>query len=374
MDNDCGNHMRKNMIFDETTSWNWEDESEHLSLDDYESSNVDDEEDRGVPPPQCSNPTPPQSPPDHVADSSPKSPIRKTRSLQEIYEVSEFALYTNDLIYMGTNIHMIEDFKQRMMEEFEMADFGIMKYFLGIQVKQSGGEILTSQEKYIEVLLKKFHLDNCNPVFSPMATSDKLQNDVGSEKIDAQLFRNLVGSLIYLTNTRPDIVHAVMTGEVLWMTEVIWGGSLDDRRSTSGYLFSLGTIVVSWSSKKQKSVALSSAEAEYIAASNTTCEGIWLRRILEDLQQVQKEATTIYCDNMSAIAMRKNHVFHSRSKHIELRHYFIRDMVNKEEISLEYVGTKEQLADFLTKAIPVEKFEKSRDMLKIANYEGVLKM
>ncbi|KAG6433493.1 hypothetical protein SASPL_105107 [Salvia splendens] len=227
------------------------------------------------------------------------------------------------LIYMGTNMQMIADFKKRMMKEFEMTDLGIMKYFLGIQVKQSGGEIVISQEKYIEDLLKKFHMENYNPVFSPMATNDKLKKDDGSEKVDAQLFRSLVGSLIYLTNTRPDIVQAVgmlsrflneptklhfaaakrimryLQGtkrmgikyvkeidlKLIGYTDSDWGGSLDDRKSTSGYLFSLGTNIVSWSSKKQKTVALSSAEAEYIAASDATCEGIWLRRLLEDLQQ-----------------------------------------------------------------------------------------
>ncbi|KAG6399857.1 hypothetical protein SASPL_141342 [Salvia splendens] len=298
--------VARDAIFDETTLWNWEGKSaEHLSQNDfYESSNVEDETEHGVPPPQSPNPTV-QIPPDHIADSSSESPIRKTRSLREIYE-------------------MIADFKKRMMKEFEMTDLGIMKYFLGIQVKQSGGEIVISQEKYIEDLLKKFHMENCNPVFSPMATNDKLKKDDGSEKVDAQLFRSLVGSLIYLTNTRPDIVQAVgmlsrflnestklhfaaakrimryLQGtkrmgikyvkeidlKLIGYTDSDWGGSLDDRKSTSGYLFSLGTNIVSWSSKKQKTVALSSAEAEYIAASDATCEGIWLRRLLEDLQQV----------------------------------------------------------------------------------------
>ncbi|KAG6407721.1 hypothetical protein SASPL_130718 [Salvia splendens] len=247
--------VARDAIFDETTLWNWEGKSaEHLSQNDfYESSNVEDETEHGVPPPQ--------------------SPIL---------------------------LQMIADFKKRMMKEFEMTDLGIMKYFLGIQVKQSGGEIVISQEKYIEDLLKKFHMENCNPVFSPMATNDKLKKDDGSEKVDAQLFRSLVGSLIYLTNTRPDIVQAVEIDlKLIGYTNSDWGGSLDDRKSTSGYLFSLGTNIVSLSSKKQKTVALSSVEAEYIAASDATCE--------------------------------------------------------------------EQLADFLTKAVPVEKFEKSRDMLKIAN-------
>lgn len=314
-------------------------------------------------------------------------------------------IYVDDLIYTGTNIRLVEDFKRKMMNEFEMTDLGVMKYFLGIQVKQSKGEIFISQEKYTEDLLKKFHMENCKSISTPMAANDKLRKDDGAKKIDAKLFRSLVGSLIYLTNTRPDIVQAVSMisrfmnepsqlhfaaakrvvrylqgtkkigikyvkeneSKLIGYSDSDWGGSLDDRKSTSGYLFCLGTNVVSWSSKKQKTVALSSAEAEYIAVTDATCEAIWLRRLLADLKQVQKQPTVIYCDNMSTIAMTKNPVFHSRTKHIELRHHFIRDMVSNGEISLEFIGTNEQPADFLTKAIYVEKFQKARDILKIAN-------
>ncbi|KAH9726202.1 hypothetical protein KPL70_008169 [Citrus sinensis] len=139
------------------------------------------------------------------------------------------------------------------------------------------------------------------------------------------------------------------------------------RKSTSGYLFCLGTNVISWSSRKQKSVALSSAEAEYIAATESVCEAVWLRRILKDLQFNQDAATTIYCDNMSAIALTKNPVFHAKSKHIELRYHYIRDLVSKGEVNMEFISTNEQPADFLTKAIIIEKFEKFKKQLKITN-------
>ncbi|XP_022865913.1 uncharacterized protein LOC111385730 [Olea europaea var. sylvestris] len=112
-------------------------------------------------------------------------------------------IYVDDLIYTGTNIRLVEDFKRKMMNEFEMTDLGVMKYFLAIQVKQSKGEIFISQEKYTEDLLKKFHMENCKSVSTPMAANDKLRKDDGAKKIDAKLFRSLVGSLIYLTNTRP---------------------------------------------------------------------------------------------------------------------------------------------------------------------------
>lgn len=134
-----------------------------------------------------------------------------------------------------------------------------------------------------------------------------------------------------------------------------------------------GTKVISWCSKKQKTVALSSAEAEYIAATDAACEAIWLRRMLFDLKQSQHHPTTIHCDNMSAIAMTKNTVFHARSKHIELRHHLIRDLVNKGEISLDFINTNDQPADILTKAVTTEKFDKVKKQLKITNKEVVLK-
>lgn len=214
-----------------------------------------------------------------------------------------------------------------------------------------------------------------------------------------------MGSLIYLTNTRPDIVYPVSlvsrfmqepsslhysaakrilrylkgtknhclkytkeeNNRLTGYTDSDWAGSIDDRKSTSGYVFFLGTKPISWSSRKQKTVALSSAEAEYVSASDAACEAIWLRRILNDVEQVEKGPTTILCDNMSAIAMTKNPVFHSRTKHIELRHHFIRDLVQDGEVSLKFINTNEQVADIFTKSVSTEKFTKFKESLGITN-------
>ncbi|KAF7144341.1 hypothetical protein RHSIM_Rhsim05G0019000 [Rhododendron simsii] len=150
-------------------------------------------------------------------------------------------------------------------------------------------------------------------------------------------------------------------------TDSDWAGSIDDRKSTSGYVFCLGSKIISWSSKKQRTIALSLAEEEYIAAIDATCEAVWLSRILFDMEHKEEGPTVIYCDNMSAIAMSKNPVFHGRTKHIELRHHFIRDLVQNREIQLEFVNMKEQLADIMTKAVAADKYSQFQEIMKITN-------
>ncbi|KAG6485141.1 hypothetical protein ZIOFF_053670 [Zingiber officinale] len=129
------------------------------------------------------------------------------------------------------------------------------------------------------------------------------------------------------------------------------GGSLDDMKSTSGYCFSFGSATFSWLSKKQQSVAQSSAEAEYISASVATSQAIWLRRILGDLGHHQIEGTVLYCDNKSAIAMAKNLVHHSRTRHIALKHHFIRQAIEDKEIQLEFCRSEEQLKEQFASAL-----------------------
>ncbi|KAG6493852.1 hypothetical protein ZIOFF_048855 [Zingiber officinale] len=347
------------------------------------------------------------APTDDSESDSPQSPNEPSLYVK-VGEKGNFlivCLYVDDVIYTGTDIKMVEDFKLAMMKKFEMSNLGLMRYFLGFQVKQSSGEIFISQEKYVEDLLKKFQMLSCKPVPTPMALNEKLQQEDDSKMADEKLYRSLVGSLIYLTNTRPDIVQPVSVlsrfmskpskvhyaaakrvlrflqgtmkhglryvkesnNDLVGFTDSDWAGSLEDRRSTSAYLFCFGSKVISWSSRKQNTVALSSPEAEYSAATSAACEAVWLRRIMADLQQKHTCSTTIFCDNMSAIAMTKNPVFHARSKHIELCHHFIRDLVNKREIHLEFIEINEQPADVLTKPVSLEKLEKFKDKMKITN-------
>ena len=148
-------------------------------------------------------------------------------------------------------------------------------------------------------------------------------------------------------------------------TDADWAGSISDRKSTSGGCYSLGSAMISWFSRKQSSVALSTAEAEYIAACSASCEAIWLRKLLSGLFNLELDTTVILCDNQSCIKMTENPVFHDRSKHIEIRYFYIRDMMQKGAIKLQYVSTDEQVADILTKPLSRVKFEHFRDKLGV---------
>jgi transposase InsO family protein len=313
------------------------------------------------------------------------------------------SLYVDDLIFTGNNMKMIAGFKEDMMNTFEMTDLGLMNYFLGIEVKQQEEGIFICQKKYTEGLLKKFKMNDCKPVATPLVTNEKLQKDDGSPEADASHYRSLIGSLLYLTATRPDIMFATSllsrfmqkpsqihfgvgkrvlrylqgtkeygiwykpkcNSKLLGYTDSDWAGSVDDMKSTSGYAFSLGSGFFSWASKKQATVAQSTAEAEYIAAAEATSQAIWLRRILEEMGEIQDESSIIYCDNKSTIAITKNPVHHSRTKHIAIKYHFIREAEATKQIQLEYCTTEDQIADIFTKALPRSRFELLRTILGV---------
>ena len=150
-----------------------------------------------------------------------------------------------------------------------------------------------------------------------------------------------------------------------------YAGDADDRKSTSGYVFMIGTGVVSWSSKKQPVVTLSTTEAEFIAAASCACQGVWLRRILEKLGHDQSQSTVIYCDNSSAIKLSRNPVLHGRSKHIDVRFHFLRELTRDGVVELVHCNTQEQVADIMTKPLKLEAFVKLRDKLGICALSSV---
>ncbi|GKE23644.1 retrovirus-related pol polyprotein from transposon TNT 1-94 [Tanacetum coccineum] len=235
------------------------------------------------------------------------------------------ALYVDDLIFTGNNKLMIDQFKELMTHEFEMTDLGLMKYLLGLEVRQETSGIFISQEAYAKEILKKSKMENSNPVATPMELGTKLSKFEGGEPVDANLYRSLVGSLQYLTCTRPDLSNSV--GVVSHFMENLnskeyrlkgysdsdWHGDVDDRKSTSGYVFFMGKTAFTWASKKQPIVALSTCEAEYVAASWTVCHAIWLRNLLRELKNEQDGPTEIKVDNKSSIELARNPVHHERT-------------------------------------------------------------
>jgi len=318
-------------------------------------------------------------------------------------------LYVDDLIFTSNNPALISEFREAMISHFEMTDLGLMSYFLGIEVTQTDGEIFISQKKYAGDILKKFKMESSIPILTPIEERLKLGKDGSGDLVNPTYFKQLVASLRYLTSTRPDIVFGVglisrfmeaprqshlqaakrilryIKGtqsdgifysctnnvELVGYTDSDWAGDIEKRKSTSGYVFHLGTGIFSWSSKKQQVVALSTAEAEYIAAGSTATQAVWLRRILSVLQHKQEGPTKILCDSKSAIALSKNPVFHGRSKHIDIKFHFIRDLVNDKEIELEFVRSEDQVADIFTKPLKAELFLKMKRLMGMMKFEDL---
>ena len=312
-------------------------------------------------------------------------------------------LYVDDLIFTGNCPRMFEDFKRAMTKEFEMTDIGLMSYYLGIEVKQMGGGIFISQEGYAKEILAKFKMQDCKPVCTPVESGVKLSKYEDGEHVDPTHFKSLVGSLRYLTCTRPDILFGVglvsrymeaptMThlkaakrilryikgtfdygllyscsnnSKLVGYCDSDWAGDMDDRKSTTGYVFFMGDTAFAWSSKKQPIVTLSTCEAEYVAATSCVCQAIWLRNLLKELHLPQEESTEIFIDNKSALALAKNPVFYDPSKHIDIRFHFIREYVTKKEVELKFVKSQDQIADIFTKPLKEDVFCKLRSLLGV---------
>eukprot|EP00253_Pinus_taeda_P019033 PITA_19033 len=195
----------------------------------------------------------------------------------------------------------------------------------------------------------------------------KLSAQSSSLPVDETLLRQLVGSLIYLTATRRDISFAFSDPILSGYTDSDWADSVDDRKSTAGYVFSLGSGAVTWTSKKQQAVALSSTEAEYRGAVKASCEAVWLRRMLADMHVSQTGPTSLFCDNQGVLKLAKNPVFHERTKHVETHCHYIRQLVQDGSVQLRYVPTTEQPADIFTKPLGPDKFVKFRGSIGVVN-------
>eukprot|EP00253_Pinus_taeda_P025095 PITA_25095 len=246
-----------------------------------------------------------------------------------------------------------------------MKDLGLLHYFLGLEIWQRSDGLFVSQSKYAREILEKFNMHGWKPGDTPLpggwrkedATSAELsQAMVKPTKLFWKVGKNV---LRYLKGTSGHGLWYRQEDEVKLcdFMDADWVGSRTDRKSTFGGIFSIGSTRVSWYSRKQRSVALSSAKAEYMATSLAACEAIWMRKILVRLFGSHLDPTMIYCDNQSCIKLLANPVFHDRSKHINIRYHHIRDCVHQRIVLLSYIPTEDQDADILTKALTRSKFE-----------------
>eukprot|EP00253_Pinus_taeda_P011730 PITA_11730 len=265
----------------------------------------------------------------------------------------------------GNNESYIASIKKELGKSFEMTDLGYVHYYLGIEVTQHPKSIFLSQKKYIGDLLNRFGMTEFNPLSTPMEQNLKLTSIEGKEFEDATKYRQLVGSLNYLTTTRPNISLAV--GILSRYSDSDFDGDKETGVSTSGYAVSLGSGAVSWRSRKESVPADSATELEYVAAAEATKEIVWLRKILEDLQVKQVQSIPLMIDNTSAINLAKNPKFHDRTKHINTKYHLIQHHVEAKTIHLRHCSTNEKFADIFTKVLGREKLERFRTMLGLTN-------
>ncbi|KAJ9567563.1 hypothetical protein OSB04_003529 [Centaurea solstitialis] len=302
-------------------------------------------------------------------------------------------IYVDDIIFGSTCPNFCDIFSKLMMTRYEMSMMGELNFFLGLQVKQLSAGIFINQAKYIKDILKKYNLENAKIMKTPMSPSCALDSDPDGKAVDVTTYRGMIGSLMYLTASRPDIMFSTclcaryqskpkeshlkavkrifryLKGTVnlgLWYpkgsgyeltgyTDADHGGCKLDRKSTAGHIQFLGDKLVSWASKKQNCVSLSTAEAEYVAAASCCSQIIWMRTQLRDYG-FKFDKIPIYCDSKSAIAISCNPVQHTKTKHIDIRYHFIKDHVEKGTIELYFVNTEFQLADLFTKALDEKRF------------------
>eukprot|EP00253_Pinus_taeda_P010639 PITA_10639 len=268
-------------------------------------------------------------------------------------------LYVDDLILTGSDPNLINHVKSSLKKKFEMTDLGPLHYFLGLQVLQSKEGISLSQSKYACDILRHFHMEDCKPAPSPFQSGVKLSVSCTSPEVDATSYRQLVGKLLYLTHTRPDLSFAVGLVARFMQNprEIHWKAAKRILRYVRG--------PIKWACKKQAAISLSSAEAEYRGAMEASKEVLWLRQILSEFGFEQQHPTTLWCDNQSAIQLCKDPVQHQRSKHIELHMHFIRKLINDHVLEVQYCSTDDQVADIFTKALTEAKFTKLRYMLGV---------
>ncbi|KAL5804056.1 hypothetical protein ACOSQ3_030856 [Xanthoceras sorbifolium] len=311
-------------------------------------------------------------------------------------------LYVDDMLIAGSDMQEIMNLKRELSKQFAMKDLGAAKQILGMRIKRDtkSGTLLLSQAEYIKKVLSRFNMQDAKPVSTPLGIHFRLSKEQSPKTEEERThmakvpYASAIGSLMYaMVCTRPDIAQAVGAvsrymnnpGKIHWEA-VKWilrylrgttnktlcfkggdttltgyvdadlAGNVDIRKSTTGYVYTLGGTAVSWVSQLQKIVALSTTEAEYVAVTEASKEMVWLQSFLEELGKKQED-NVLYCDSQSAIHLAKNPSFHSRTKHIQLRYHFIRSLLEDGILKLEKISGAQNPADMLTKTVTTDKLK-----------------
>ena len=297
-------------------------------------------------------------------------------------------LYVDDIIITGNSVPFIDHLVSRLAAVFDLKDLGPLTYFLGLQIEYTSSGLFVHQSKYALGLLTKFNMLDCKPCLTPCSPTAHVSSQTSPLLPDPTIFRSMVGGLQYLTFTRPDLAYSVQqvcqfmshpTQHHLVVAKRIlrylkgtlhhginfqagsldlsaycdadWAGDPLDRKSIIGMVVFLGHSPVTWSAKKQFTVPRSSTEAEYRALATTATELSWLRMILKDLGIFLSLPPMLWCDNVSALALASNPIFHARTKHIEVDYHYIREKVLSKELKVHFISTLDQIADIFTKAL-----------------------
>lgn len=309
------------------------------------------------------------------------------------------ALYVDDGLLLAESREALDEMLNELRSNFEITEES-SKFFAGMQIQRDRdkGAIFIHQSRYIERILARFGMIDAKPVRTPADPHSiaSLSSASQTDNIDFP-YREAIGSLMFLVQlTRPDLTYIVSflsrfltcPSNEHWCTvkrifrylrrtmnfgiryqscnddislkgysDADYAGDAMTRRSTTGYIFVISGGAVSWSSKRQRMVSLSTTEAEYVAASEASKELVWLRRLLNDVDCRCDKPSVLLVDNQSAIRLIKNPEFHKRTKHIDIRYHFVRERFTCGDLIVEYVSTNDQCADFLTKALCGERFD-----------------
>lgn len=311
------------------------------------------------------------------------------------------AIYVDDMIIFSNNVKAKTSLKNELMSQFKMKDIGEARFVLGMQIirDRKNNKLWLDQQLYIEEILKRYKMWDCNPVDSPVLLGEKLSKNMSPksedeiEKMSHVPYQEAIGSLLFAAQvSRPDISFAVNNvsrftqnpGSVHWtatkrimrylrgttqyklefdglkrssiigFTDADWASNVDDRRSVTGYVFLKNGTAISWATRRQSTVALSTTESEYMAMSMAAQEALWLRGLSEELEQ-SRGPTLLYVDNQGAQNLAVNGAYHARTKHIDVRHHFLKEKINNGLLELKYISTDRQVADSLTKAVDKKK-------------------